>query len=331
MKKESIFFTNPPKIIGAYSVVGPSESKGPFGEYFDEIMDSYEWGEKSFEKTECKMHKSAIKGAIKAAGISEEEVGAILSGDLLNQIVSSSYAARDFATVFLGLYSACSTIAESMIVGSLLISGGHFDKVVCATSSHFSSAERQYRFPLELGTPRTPLSQWTVTAAGSLVLSKEGRGPSITSATLGRIIDYEVSDANNMGAAMAPAAAHTLIRHFFETGRTPSYYDYIISGDLGKYGSELLRCLCKSEGLMLGANYFDCGAEIYGDDKRRYQGGSGAGCSTSIFNSFVYKKLLKGEINRVLFMPTGALMSKDSSLQGETIPAIAQAVCIENI
>ncbi len=331
MKKETIYFQNPVKITGTYSVVGPSEGKGPFGKYFDEIMSSCEWGEQSFEKTECKMHKCAISGAMKSVGISECDVGAILSGDLLNQIVSSSYAAREFDTVFLGLYSACSTYAESMIVGSLLISGGYFENVVCATSSHFSSAERQYRFPLELGTPRTPLSQWTVTAAGSLVLSSHGDGPSITCATLGKIIDYEVSDANDMGAAMAPAAAHTLIRHFFETGRDPSYYDYIVSGDLGKYGSELLRALCKSDDLVLGSNYFDCGAEIYGDDTKRYQGGSGAGCSASVFNSFVWKKLKNREINRVLFLPTGALMSKDSSLQGESIPAIAQAVCIENI
>lgn len=331
MKKETIYFNNPVKIIATHSVVGPAEAKGPFGEFFHDVMDSYEWGEKSFEKTECKMHKSAIRGAIASAGITENEIGAILSGDLLNQIVSSTYAAREFESVFLGLYSACSTIAESMIVGSLLVSGGHLENVICSTSSHFSSAERQYRFPLELGTPRTPLSQWTVTAAGALVLSNNGNGPTITSATLGKIIDYDVSDANNMGAAMAPAAAHTLVRHFYETGRTPDYYDYIISGDLGKYGSELLRMLCKSDGLMLGSNYFDCGAEIYGDDEKRYQGGSGAGCSTSVFNSFVYKKLKKGEINRVLFMPTGALMSKDSSLQGESIPAIAQAVCIENI
>lgn len=331
MKKETVYFQNPVKITGVYSIVGPSEAKGPFGDYFDEVMDSYEWGEKSFEKTECKMHKSAIRGAMRSANVGENEIGAILSGDLLNQIVTSTYSVREFDTVFLGLYSACSTIAESMIIGSLLVSGGYFDHVVCATSSHFSSAERQYRFPLELGTPRTPLSQWTVTAAGGLVLSSKGDGPSITCATLGKIIDYEVSDANNMGAAMAPAAAHTLIRHFFETGRDPSYYDYIISGDLGKYGSELLRMLCKSDGLILGSNYFDCGAEIYGDDEKRYQGGSGAGCSTSVFNAFVYKKLMNKEINRVLFLPTGALMSKDSSLQGESIPAIAQAVCIENI
>lgn len=330
MKKETIFYKNPPKIIGAYSLVGPAEGKGPFANFFDEIMSSYEWDEKSYEKTECKMHKTAIRGAVYNAGIPEKEIGAILGGDLLNQIVSTSYSAREFSSVFLGLYSACSTYAEALIIGSMIVSEGYLDNVVCSTSSHFSSAERQYRFPLELGTPRTPLSQWTVTAAGSLVLSNNGVGPSVTCATLGRIIDYGVTDANNMGAAMAPSAAHTLMRHLSETGRNANYYDYIVTGDLGKYGSELMRMLCREEGIYLSDRYVDCGAEIFGDDEKRYQGGSGAGCSASIFNGYFYKKLLKGEINRVLFMPTGALMSKDSSLQGESIPAITQAVAIEN-
>ena len=330
MKKETIYFQNPVFIKSAYSIVGPSEGKGPFGEYFDKILLDYEWEEKSYEKTERKMQINTVRGAVTKANIPENDVGAIIGGDLLNQIVSSSYCAREFNTVFMGMYTACSTYAESMIVGSLLVSGGYLNNVVCTTSSHFSSAERQYRFPLELGTPRTPLSQWTVTASGSLVLSKEGVGPRITCATLGRIIDYGMTDANDMGAAMAPAAAHTLIRHFSETGRSPEYYDCIVSGDLGKYGSELLKILCKEEGIYLSDNYFDCGAEIYGGDKKRYQGGSGAGCGASVFNSYILDKMVKGEFNRVLFMPTGALMSKDSSLQGESIPAIAQAICIEN-
>ena len=329
MKKETLFFQNPPVIKGTYSIVGPGEGRGPFGEYFDKVLDTYEWGEKSFEKTECKMHKEAIRGAIQKSGVHEDEIGAILGGDLLNQIVSTSYSAREFSSVFLGLYSACSTYAEAIIVGSLLVSGGYLDNVVCSTSSHFSSAERQYRFPLELGTPRTPLSQWTVTASGSLVLSKSGFGPRVTCATLGRIIDYGITDANNMGAAMAPAAAHTFMRHLTETGRDSAYYDYIITGDLGKFGSELFQTLCREEGIRLSSNYFDCGALIFGDDEKRYQGGSGAGCSASVFNSYVYKKMISGEIKKVLFMPTGALMSKDSSLQGESIPAITQAVAIE--
>ncbi len=327
---QTIQFENPPIIKGVYSVVGSCEGKGPFRDYFDKIIEKSDWGCRSYEKAECKMHKTAVKEAIKAAGLNEEDIQAIISGDLLNQIVSSSYTAREFDSVFLGLYTACSTIAESMIIGSLLLSGKYFLNVVCATSSHFCTAERQYRYPLELGTPRTPLSQWTVTAAGAMVLSGTGEGPRITQATLGKITDYGITDPNDMGAAMAPAAAKTLLAHFKETDKNPGYYDAIISGDLGKFGSELLYELCKQDGLQLGSNYFDCGAEIYGNDEKKKQGGSGAGCSTVIFNSYVYKKLKSREWNRVLFMPTGALMSKDSSLQGESIPCIAQAVCIEN-
>lgn len=330
--KQTIYFTNPAYVVSAYSIVGQEEKKGPFGDYFDEVMDSQEWGESSFEKTELKMHKTALKRAIKGADLEENEVQAIIGGDLLNQIISAGYSAREFESVFLGVYSACSTYAESMIVGSLLVSGQHMRNVACATSSHFSSAERQYRFPLELGTPRTPLSQWTVTGAGAVVLSNLPKGqncPKIVSATLGKILDYGIKDANNMGAAMAPAAADTLIQHFLDTGRTPSDYDCIISGDLGKYGSSVFKHLLKSEGYLLGSNYFDCGAEIFGEDKKKFQGGSGAGCGTTVFNSYVYSKLRRGDFKRVLFMPTGALMSKVSSLQGESIPAIAHAVTLE--
>ena len=299
---------------------------------FDERMDSQEWGEPSFEKTELKMHKSVVRGAINAAGIEENDIQAIVGGDLLNQIISAGYSAREFEAPFVGVYSACSTYAESMIVGTLLVSGGHAMRVACATSSHFSSAERQYRFPLELGTPRTPLSQWTVTGAGALVLGavpNRENCPKITMATLGRILDFGIKDANNMGAAMAPAAADTLIRHFKDTGRAPYDYDLIVSGDLGKYGSEVFKHLVKCEGYILGENYMDCGAEIFGADEKKFQGGSGAGCSATVFNGFVYKRLLEGELKRVLFMPTGALMSKQSSLQGESIPAIAHAVVVE--
>lgn len=328
----TIYFSNPIYITAAYSVVGVEEQKSRFAEYFDEKIDSQEWGEPSFEKTELKMHKSAVRGAIKNAGLDESDIDVIVGGDLLNQIISAGYSAREFQSAFLGVYSACSTYAESIIVGSLLISGSHARHVACATSSHFSSAERQYRFPLELGTPRTPLSQWTVTGAGSLILSNLPSGqncPMVTMATLGHIVDYGIKDANNMGAAMAPAAADTIVTHFRETGRTPYDYDMIVSGDLGKYGSEVFRHLVKSEGYILGENYFDCGAEIYGDDEKKFQGGSGAGCGATVFNGYVCKKLRKNEVKRVLFMPTGALMSKQISLQGESIPAIAHAVCVE--
>ena len=329
---QTIYFHNSVYLTSAYSVVGTEEQKSKFAQYFDEKMDSQEWGEASFEKTELKMHKTAVRGAIREAGLDESDIDVIVGGDLLNQIISAGYSAREFQSSFLGVYSACSTYAESMIVGSLLVSGGHVQRVACATSSHFSSAERQYRFPLELGTPRTPLSQWTVTGAGSLILSNLPSGeacPRVTMATLGRIVDFGIKDANNMGAAMAPAAADTIVRHFRDTGRTPADYDLIVSGDLGKYGSSVFKHLVKGEGYILGTNYFDCGAEIFGDDEKKFQGGSGAGCGATVFNGYVYKKLRRGELKRVLFMPTGALMSKQISLQGESIPAIAHAVCVE--
>jgi len=329
--KQTIIFDKKPYIIGTYSIVGPMEAKGPYGQYFDHTIEKPEWDEPSFEKAECKMHRHSIIHAIEKTGLDESDIDAIISGDLLNQIISSSYSVREFDSVYLGLYSACSTIAETLIIGSLLLSGGHYQHVACVTSSHFCSAERQYRFPLELGTPRTPLSQWTVTGAGCLILADKGSGPRITMATLGKVIDYKINDVNNMGAAMAPAAAHTILTHFKETGRTPIYYDAIITGDLGKFGSQLLNLLLKDENLDITSRHFDCGSEIYGDDKRKFQGGSGAGCSTVMFNSYFYNKLKNKEINRVLFVPTGALMSKISSLQGESIPAIAQAVVVENL
>ena len=328
---QTIIFEKSPVIIGTYSIVGPMEGKGPFGTLFDHVIEKPEWDEPSFEKAECKMHRHAIIHAIEKAGLDESDIDSIISGDLLNQMITSSYSVREFDCTYLGLYSACSTIAEAMTIGSLLISGKHFKNIACVTSSHFCSAERQYRYPLELGTPRTPLSQWTVTGAGCMILSDKGIGPKITMATLGKVIDYKISDVNNMGAAMAPAAAHTIITHFKETKRMPVYYDAIVTGDLGKYGSELLLKLLKDAGLDVASRHFDCGAKTFGDDEKKYQGGSGAGCCNVMFCSYFYNKLKKREINKILFIPTGALMSKISSLQGESIPAIAQAVAIENM
>lgn len=328
--KNTIRFEKPVYIRETYSIVGPKEGEARFGSYFDQVMTTYEWDEKTFEQSERKMHKTAIEKVVEKAGLNQSDIGVLLCGDLLNQISASAYSARDFKNAYLGLYSACSTIAEAMIIGSLLISGGYFDNVSCSTSSHFCSAERYYRFPLELGTPRTPLSQWTVTGAGAILLSNVAIGPRIVEATLGEIVDYGIIDSSDMGAAMAPAAAINIIQHFKDTGRSPDYYDLIVSGDLGKYGSELFRYLLSQEGYVLKDNYFDCGAEFYGDDVNKKQGGSGAGCSATVFASYLYPKLKNHEINRVLFMPTGALMSKDSSLQGESIPAIGQLVVIES-
>ena len=259
------------------------------------------------------------------------DIGLLISGDLLNQIISSSFSARQFDIPFLGVYNACSTMSEAFAIGATFVDGGYYENVVAATGSHFSTAERQYRYPLELGCIRPPQSQWTVTGAGGAVISSiKGDFPKITFATFGKVTDYGVVDANNMGAAMAPAARRTLITHFEDTCRTPDYYDVILTGDLGALGSRILKHLMREKGYNIDKNHVDCGELIYNIDEREYQGGSGAGCSAVTFNSYFYKKLTEKKINRVLFIATGALLSTTSSQQGESIPSVAHAVAIEN-
>ena len=328
--KQTVLFKSKPTIIGAYSIVGPKEGKGPFGQYFDYVMEDDSFGEKTYEKAERKMVEHVIKGAIKKSGVGADKIELILAGDLLNQIISSSYAARQFSIPYLGLFGACSTMAESMIVGATLVDGGFFDNVVCSTASHFSTAERQFRFPLELGNQRVPTSQWTVTGCGANVLSKKGNGPKITMATFGKVIDYAVKDVNNMGAAMAPAAMDTILTHFKDTGRDPGYYDLIATGDLGKLGADILVDLLEDKGLKLGPNYTDCGHVFYSRKQDPMCGGSGCGCSASFFNGFIMDKLRKKAYKRVLFAPTGALMSPTASQQGDTIPGICHAIVVES-
>lgn len=326
--KQTFELEQPPKIIGAYSTAGPFEAKGNFKEYFDTVLKDDEWGEKTHEKTELKIHKFTIANALDRAKRPIEEVDAMMCGDLLNQIISSSFAARDFDTVFLGVYGACSTFGEALSLASLLISSGNMKTITCSTCSHYSTAERQYRYPLELGTQPTPTSQWTVTGSGCSVLSIEGEGPRITSCTLGKVIDKGIIDVNNMGAAMAPAACETIYAHLNDLGRDPNYYDLIVTGDLGKFGKNVLLHLMEEKGIKL-TNYDDCGALIYKTEQKTVQGGSGAGCSSLVFNSYLYKEMQKKNLNKILLVPTGALLSKLSSLQGESIPGIAHAVAIE--
>lgn len=327
---QTIEFKNKPVIISSYSIVGPKEGKGPFAKYFDYIMDDDRYKEKTYEKAERKMIETAIQGAIKKADLNAEDIDLLLAGDLLNQIISSSYAARRFPFPYLGLFGACSTMAESMAVGACLVDGGFFNKVVCSTASHFSTAERQFRFPLELGNQRVPTSQWTVTGAGSCVISNKGVGPRITMATFGRVMDYGVNDVNNMGAAMAPSAMDTILTHFKDTGRKPEDYDLIATGDLGKLGGEILVDLLEEKGIKLGLNYTDCGHVYFSRQQDTMCGGSGCGCSATLFNSFIVEKLRKGDYKRVLFVPTGALMSTTASQQGETIPGVSHAIVVES-
>ena len=255
-----------------------------------------------------------------------DNIDFFVGGDLLNQIVSSSYTARDFGIPFLGLYSACATMTESLIIGSLLIDSGNAENVLAATCTHFSTAERQYRFPLELGNQRPPTAQWTITGGGASLLSREKSDIIISSATIGRVIDFGVNDINNMGAAMAPAALDTIKTHLINTKQKSTDFDLIITGDLGKLGSEILLDLLEHEGIIIGKHISDCGCIMYNKEQRVFMGGSGAGCSASILNSYIINKLKTGEFKKVLLVSTGALMSTTTSQQGDTIPGIAHAV-----
>lgn len=334
MKRErgnqTVFFKNKPYIIGHYSIVGPKEGKGNLRDYFSEIEQEDDFfGQQTYEKAERVMIEKAVKGAVENANVKFKDIKLFLAGDLLNQIISSSYAARSFDIPYVGVFGACSTMAESLALGACLVDGDLFDTVACATSSHFSTAERQFRTPLELGSQRPPTAQWTVTGAGADVISKTGHGPRITCATFGKVTDYGISDVNNMGAAMAPAAMSTLLAHFADTNTKPEDYDLILSGDLGKLGSEILIDLMEEKGFKLGLNYKDCGQMMFKRNQNVLMGGSGCGCSATVLNSIIMKKLIAGEYKKVLFMATGALLSTTSCQQGDTVPGIAHAVVIE--
>ncbi len=328
--KRTIYFKNKPVIIGASSIAGPKESEGSIGKFIETTLNDDMYGEDTFEKAESKMLFTAIKKATDNAHKKETEIDAIVAGDLLNQIIASTFAARNFSSGYLGIYNACATFTEALTIGATLVDGGYMNNLVCATSSHFSSAERQYRYPLELGCVRPPQSQWTVTGAGACIISAEGSGPKITSSTVGRVIDYGVIDANNMGAAMAGAASDTLFTHFKETGLTPDDYDLIISGDLGTLGSRILKDLIWEKGFDIEKQHVDCGELIYNICESEYQGGSGAGCSSVVFCSYIMERLRENKLKKVLMMSTGALLSSVSTQQGDSIPGIAHAVSVES-
>lgn len=327
----TVKFASPPSIISYSSVAGPNEKKGPYGDAFDLTIDDDMWGEKTYEFAERKMLTHVAEESLKKAGLTPDDVSYMIGGDLLNQIISSGFAARTLGIPFIGLYGACSTMSESLMIGAMLTDGGYSDYALCCTSSHFATAERQFRNPLELGTPKTPTSQNTITGAGAVVISPD-RGetlPAITYATTGRVIDMGVNDVNNLGAAMAPAAAETIISHLEDTDRGSDYYDCIITGDLGTFGSELLLHLASDSGYDLSAIHRDCGALIYGGNKNMMCGGSGCGCSAVMLCGYFLNEMKKGKINRILFAATGALHSPTSMLQKETIPSVSHAVAIE--
>ena len=327
---QTIKLSSPPSIISSYSIVGPKEGEGPLGKYFDTIIEDEFWGEQTWEKSETKIARECVANCISKVKLSYEDINYLLAGDLINQCTPSAFGNRDTNIPFLGLFGACSTFVEGISIGSMLIDGGFADNLVCATSSHFCSAEKQFRFPLELGNQRPPSSQWTVTGSGSVILSSTGTGPYITTITTGKMVDMGIKDANNMGAAMAPAAADTIYMHFKETGRAPSYYDLILTGDLGYIGKSIVVDLMESRGYNIRSNYNDCGILIFDKEKQdTHSGGSGCACCATTFCGYIYNQLQAKKLKRVLLIATGALMSPTTAQQKESIPGIAHAVSIE--
>lgn len=319
-----------PRIIASAAVGGKREGEGPLKDCFDRVSaDSY-FGEESWERAESHMIRECFDLACNKAGLAAAP-DYIIAGDLLNQCVSSAFAMKDSGAPYFGVYGACSTMAESLTLAAMLVDGGYAETACAVTGSHFCTAERQYRYPLEYGGQRTPTSQWTVTGAGAAIVGAQGRGPYISHVTTGRIVDAGINDANNMGAAMAPAAYDTLCAHFADTGRAPEYYDAIFTGDLGALGHDIVQDMFAADGVKFGARYMDCGVLIY--DLRTqdvHAGGSGCGCCASVLCGHILPAMRKGIWKRVLVAATGALMSPTSAQQGASIPGICHAVAIES-
>lgn len=321
---------NPATILETASIVGKKESDGPLAKYFDVCLEDEFYGEKTWEKAESKLIKTSIETVLKKSQLSVTDIDMLYAGDLLNQCISSSFGIRDFEIPFLGVFGACSTFVEGLLLSSIFIDSGAGNYAIAATSSHFCSAEKQFRFPLELGNQRPPTSQWTVTGAAAAVVAKNGVGPYITHITPGIIVDKGIKDANNMGSAMAPAAISTILTHLKDTGRAPTYYDAIITGDLGHVGKEIVLELCKAEGYQLSSVYNDCGVLMFDKEKQdTHSGGSGCACCGTVFSGYFFNQLKQKKIKKILLVATGALMNSTSTQQGESIPGIAHAVSIE--
>lgn len=322
---------NGPVIMETASIVGPKEAEGPLSEYFDIKIEDDLFGEKSWEFAESKMVETVVKKAIEKSNKSIDDINYMVGGDLLNQLLSTSFAARSLKIPFLGIYGACSTMAQSLCMSSMIVDGGFADLAVASASSHYCTAERQFRFPLELGNQKPMTAQWTVTGAGCSLLSSKGNGPKVKYVTIGKVIDEGISDANNMGAAMAPAAIDTIYSYFKDTNDDPNSFDIIATGDLGKLGMRITIDLLKEKGLDISKVYTDCGVEIFNlEEQDVHCGGSGCGCSATVFNGYIFKMLKEKKFNKVMLVSTGALLSPTSTLQKESIPSIAHAVIIAN-
>ena len=327
---QSWLFQSRPVIKGAAAVGGPFEAKGNLANDFDILHGDIWLGQDSYEKAEKKLLEQACETAIKKSGLKKTDIQLFLCGDLMNQIISSSFTARTLGVPFLGLYGACSSSMEGLALGANLVDNGSANNALVATSSHNAAAEKQYRYPTEYGSQKPPTSQWTVTGAGAAVVERNGDGPHVTAATIGRVVDMGISDPFNMGAAMAPAAVDTIEAHFRDFQRKPDYYDLIATGDLGRIGHEIAADLLKEHGLPLPDDKFtDCGILIYRKDQPVFAGGSGCACSATVTFGHFLNQMLKGELRRILIVATGALLSPLSYQQKESIPCIAHAVSIE--
>ncbi len=316
-------------IVSSAGVAGHKEGEGPLASYFDSVYSDDMLGQKSWEKAESRLQTNAAQEALRKAGLQPYDIDVIFAGDLLNQCISSTFGLRSLEIPYLGQYGACSTMAQTMLMAALFVDSGACNRAMAVTSSHFCSAERQFRLPIEYGGQRTPTAQWTVTGAGAAVIDDSGNGCIIKDVTIGKITDYKIKDANNMGAAMAPAAADTILNYMIDTNTKPYDYDLILTGDLGFIGSELLIKILQREGMDISMVHNDCGKMIFDRERQDvHGGGSGCGCCGSVFCSYIMQQLNSHKLKNILFVATGALMSPTSSQQGESIPGIAHLLHI---
>lgn len=336
--KASVKLEQPVYIIGSASIVGKKEGEGPLGLLFDMVGEDDMFGCNTWEEAESSLQKDAVYVALGKAGLRPEDVSFIFAGDLLGQSIATSFGISSYEIPLLGVYGACSTCGESMTLGAMSIAGGFADKVVCVTSSHFASAEKEFRFPLEYGNQRPLSASWTVTGSGAFVLSSSADGKEqkararIAGMTVGKIVDYGLKDSMNMGACMAPAAASTLEQHFSDWNSQPEDYDRIITGDLGSVGQKVLIDLLRDKGYDISAKHMDCGIEIFdAETQDTHAGGSGCGCSAVTLSAYILKQIEEGNWKKVLFMPTGALLSRTSFNEGQSVPGIAHALVLEHI
>lgn len=329
--KQSIEYQEAPHIISSASVVGPKEGEGPLGEWFDLIAPDAGLGEETWEEAESTLQKEALQTAIGKAQLLTQQVRYLFGGDLLAQLIATSFGNGDAQIPLFGLYGACSTCGESLALASMAVAGGYADYAAALTSSHFGSAEKEFRFPLGYGNQRPLSATWTVTGSGAFILAAKGGHVKITGVTPGRIIDMGVKDNMNMGACMAPAACDTIYQNFMDFNRQPQDYDKVITGDLGTIGQKILIDLLKEKGFDISRQHMDCGIEIYDAEKQdTHAGGSGCGCSAVVLAAMILPRLRKGVWKRVLFVPTGAMLSKVSFNEGQTIPGIAHAIVLEH-